>query len=453
MKKMIMYIGVMAIFTGSAVTSYAGYFNNTPISRCGMEITRSLSRGSENSEVYMLQEFLARAGYLYATPNGYFGYATERAVMSFQRDNYISRTGTVGPQTRNAINERLCDSDPRGDAYNTYGYGYNTGTTYVDPYDPFVKVISPEPTNPHVYTTPQNGNTTSQSVYYNSFVTPGNTNTSYTSSNTSVVIPVQTPSSQIAATNIIYSSQIGYTYGITPTPGSITITSPLERSTYNEGDTINLAWTTKNMNVSTYRILLENIQSGRSREVAVTSNTQASIVLTKDTLDYVCAGGCTSGYQDGSYRISITTPYTDIAGNTSTFKASVSSITINRPLGSTTVSFSGSKNPVDSGEGFRLYVNIPANALWNTSTSQYSIRVRSVCTNNITVSVGGYPCGQDLIVPVPVGTYQQEVPAMITNLTWYSQTATFELTVTGPQGQVVGTATTQVTVNPRPIAW
>lgn len=441
MKKMIIIMGFVAAFTGSALISYAGYFNTTPVNRCDVEITRDLSLGSENDEVYILQNFLSRAGYLYATPNGYFGQATRTAVKSFQRDNYISSTGIVGASTRNALNERMCDSD----VHANYDYGYSSGVTYVDPYDPFVRVVTPPVTAPAVYVTPQN------SVEYTSSSYPSS---NYTVTPTYSAVTPATTGNGVASTQVIYAPNIGYTYGITPTSGSITITTPVEKTRYNEGDTVTLAWSTQNMSVSQYAVLLENNQTGRSREVYVTSGTTASFALTKELLDYVCAGACDNN-QMNTFRIAITTPHTDIAGNTSTFRAVVSPITIIRPFAPATITLSGSKDPVDSGEAFRLLANVPVqNAyLWNQYGNGYSLRIRAICAGSLVTNIAGYGCGQEFVMPFTASTHQQEIPVVVTNTSWFKQIATFELTVVNANGQTIGTATTNVTVNGRPFSF
>lgn len=61
--------------------------------------------GMNGHEVLQLQERLAQEGYLYATPNGFFGPATTAAVKAFQRDNGLSQLGNVGPGTRAALNK------------------------------------------------------------------------------------------------------------------------------------------------------------------------------------------------------------------------------------------------------------------------------------------------------------------------------------------------------------
>lgn len=64
-----------------------------------------LYSGMSGDEVFKLQERLAEEGYLYATPNGYYGPATIAAVKAFQRDNKLSQLGNVGPGTRAALNK------------------------------------------------------------------------------------------------------------------------------------------------------------------------------------------------------------------------------------------------------------------------------------------------------------------------------------------------------------
>jgi hypothetical protein len=56
-----------------STTASAAYFDYAPAPKCDVQITRQLTNGSEGVEVTVLQNFLNRAGYLYATPNGHFG--------------------------------------------------------------------------------------------------------------------------------------------------------------------------------------------------------------------------------------------------------------------------------------------------------------------------------------------------------------------------------------------
>jgi streptogramin lyase len=72
-------------------------------------LTKSLSKGSENSEVLTLQQFLFDGGYLTAKPNGYFGAGTAAAVKKFQIANGMSPVGSVGAGTRGKLKDVSCD--------------------------------------------------------------------------------------------------------------------------------------------------------------------------------------------------------------------------------------------------------------------------------------------------------------------------------------------------------
>lgn len=466
MKKIISVLGFFGILASSAVSASAAYFDQAPVRQCNTQITSKLVLGSENDEVYALQSMLNQGGYLYVEPNGYFGPSTKAALKRFQIDNAIFPTGYVGESTRNAVNERLCDNDVRGESmsYNTYNYpsySYSSGVTYVNKFDPFVKVVSPNPANPSLYNNPP---TTVKAVSNVAAAISPEANLAVNGQAVNAVnnnsIPAfnglpATTQTQIQSTNIIYSPYTGYTYGIVPQSGVLTITTPLTNSLYNEGDVVNLAWTTSNLNVSQYQILLENNSSRLNKVVAVTSTKNASFVLTKEILDAVCSGTCDNS-NTGSFSLAITTPITDIAGNVTTFRAAVSPITIKRPYyGVAKVSIMGSKTPVNSLEIFKLFVNIPTpNYSYNNYYNQYSFKIRAICTNpSVEVSIAGIPCGQDFSMPIYTNNFQQEIPARITNNSWYRQDVIFEITATNPTGQLVGTARTTVSVNPAPISW
>jgi hypothetical protein len=70
--------------------------------------SRNLIIGSKGDDVKKLQEFLIEKGYLASGNNiGYFGKLTSQALGKYQKDNGISPTGTVGPITRNLLNNSL----------------------------------------------------------------------------------------------------------------------------------------------------------------------------------------------------------------------------------------------------------------------------------------------------------------------------------------------------------
>lgn len=74
-------------------------------------ITNFLARNSQGVNVYALQNFLYSFGYMTVAANGYFGPATEQAVVDFQKNNNITVRGYVGPNTRGAIASITCNGD------------------------------------------------------------------------------------------------------------------------------------------------------------------------------------------------------------------------------------------------------------------------------------------------------------------------------------------------------
>ena len=183
------------------------------------------------------------------------------------------------------------------------------------------------------------------------------------------------------------------------------------------------------------------------------SGTSYSFVLTKELLDAICSGTCNNN-QTGSFKVSVTTPTTDIAGNTTTLKATVAPITIRRPLAPGTVSVTASKTPVNSGEIFKLYVNIPTGASWNSRLAgNYSVKIRAICPSGVAVSIAGTGCGQEFVIPFAPTSFQQEIPTSILNPTWYKQEVTFQLTVVNLLGQTIGVGETKVIANGSSFNW
>jgi peptidoglycan hydrolase-like protein with peptidoglycan-binding domain len=390
--------------------------------------------------VYTLQQALVNFGFLNASPNGYFGVQTASAVRAFQVDNGIRANGIVGPATRDAINEGLCDNSATG-------FTQVDSTVSYDQYDPNARVITPDSSHPTVYATPQN--------LTHSFV-----NSSVSQSGPVLVSEgvSSSISSQVAGAGIVYNPSTGYTIGITPRSGSITVTSPVANAVYQEGDTVYVQFGTYNLQSAPYSILLESGISGQSKTVAIISNTSYSFVLTKELLDSVCSGAC-NNTQQGSFKVVVTTPTIDIAGNTTTLRAAVAPITVNRVPTYGQVSISASKTPVTSGEIFKLYVNLPSVVSGNTTnyngyiSNAYTVTLQAVCVPGVTASIAGTPCGQDFTLPFTTQTFQQEVPAMITNTSWYKQNVTFRITVKNMLGQIVGTGETSVAVNASAFTW
>ncbi|MBP6888463.1 MAG: peptidoglycan-binding protein [Candidatus Pacebacteria bacterium] len=457
MKKIGIIIAIAGVVITQASQVFAGYFNSNPIERCAVSVTTNLQKGSENDDVVRLQNLLVRGGYLYATPNGYFGYQTENAVRRFQRDNGLSASGVVGEATRNAVNERMCDSDIQAGvpSYETYGSMYTSSsmTTRVAAEDPFVQVVSapttPLPTlqgNPQVVQVVQPNSSTPLSP-----VTPFNTIPSTSLSHFS-----QTGSNanSIVSSGIIYNPSMGYTYGVVPASGSVTVTSPVANVAYNEGDSVNVNWYTSNLTPATFSILLENTASGQSHVVGTTQSNSLSFTLTKEILDVVCAGSCNYGNQN-TYKIIVSIPVKDIAGAVSNLRAAVQPVTIKRQFAyGGQVSITTSKSPVNSGEIFKLYINIPRGASWDSVLAgNYSIKVKATCPAGVTATIAGTQCGTDFVIPFAPVYFQQEIPTIITNTSWYKQNVAYDLTVVNLAGQVIGTSQVNVIANGAPFGW
>jgi peptidoglycan hydrolase-like protein with peptidoglycan-binding domain len=436
MKKIIAIVGFIGVLASSTAVTSAAYFDATPVIRCDTQITNTLQIGSSGPEVYTLQQMLLDFGFLNVAPNGYFGSKTASAVRAFQRDNDIRATGIVGPATRNAVNEGLCDNSTTGVTIVDSFFSSNNNNQY----DPFVRVITPSSANPAIYATPQSFSpeyvampSNQSSVYQGNYVSP----------------------SPVIGAGIVYNPSTGYTIGIVPQSGSITVASPVANTVYKEGDTVYVQFSTDNLQTAPFTILLESSITGQSKTVAVISNMSYSFVLTKELLDSVCSGTCNNN-QQGSFKVVVTTPTTDIAGITSTLRAAVAPITISRPPVYGQVSITASKTPVNTNEVFKLYINLPSVTSWNYSgytNGTYTIKIQALCTVGVTASIAGTPCGQEFILPMTSSTLQQEVPAIIGNTSWYKQNVIFRITAVNGLGQVVGTGETTVSVNAAPFNW
>lgn len=66
-------------------------------------ITRSLYFGCTGYDVWVLQRYLAKQGFLTATPNGTFGPATAAAVFAWQKAHGLGPVTVFGPQSRAKI--------------------------------------------------------------------------------------------------------------------------------------------------------------------------------------------------------------------------------------------------------------------------------------------------------------------------------------------------------------
>src|SRR3989338_2930021 len=72
-------------------------------------LTMTLKRGYWGGQIKILQEFLKKQGYFPKSEptSSYFGPATKKALMEFQKANALEAVGTLGPKTRALINSLL----------------------------------------------------------------------------------------------------------------------------------------------------------------------------------------------------------------------------------------------------------------------------------------------------------------------------------------------------------
>lgn len=91
MKKILLVLGLVTLTTNVSFAS----------------IDSNLKYGMKNDSVLELQEFLQDEGLLTASPTGFFGPATLKAVKAWQVSQKLPATGFVGPMTREVINTKL----------------------------------------------------------------------------------------------------------------------------------------------------------------------------------------------------------------------------------------------------------------------------------------------------------------------------------------------------------
>jgi alpha-tubulin suppressor-like RCC1 family protein len=67
---------------------------------------KTLRLGMKNNDVLELQKVLAKSGLLKAEYNGYFGQKTRQALLAYQRQKKLKRTGIADKDTRTVLNKR-----------------------------------------------------------------------------------------------------------------------------------------------------------------------------------------------------------------------------------------------------------------------------------------------------------------------------------------------------------
>jgi peptidoglycan hydrolase-like protein with peptidoglycan-binding domain len=80
---------------------------STLASEC-IKLETNLAKGIRSTNVISLQKYLSQIGLLSASPSGYFGELTFKAVKLFQQARTITQSGYVGPLTRLAISNDSC---------------------------------------------------------------------------------------------------------------------------------------------------------------------------------------------------------------------------------------------------------------------------------------------------------------------------------------------------------
>ena len=88
------------------------------------QFTTYLSPGSQGLDVTALQEVLAALGNFSGTATGYYGTATENAVIAFQAAHGLSQLGVVGPATRAALNSLASGGTTTSTGTTQAGDGY-----------------------------------------------------------------------------------------------------------------------------------------------------------------------------------------------------------------------------------------------------------------------------------------------------------------------------------------
>ncbi len=398
--------------SGSGLYGYGMYGNS-----CDATVSRNLSLGSSGEDVATVQDYLFDQDFLQSQPNSHFGYETKNAVKLFQSRYGINPTGTVGLQTMNLLNNLICGGDDHA--------------SYVGATSRMVNMVTEIPTTK-----------TSTSVYPYSTV---NTNVNPLSNN-------YPPSNIPLVNNYLYqpnqTNQSAYPTTVNRAP-SMTILIPLNKSVYNEGDTIPATWVTSNMKVSHYSVMLTNTSTGLEKQIAALpgSLTSYKIALTKEALDAVCSGStaCT-GINSNSYRMYIIAFYQTSEGEL-TIKAYADQMTVNRPLTLAQVILTPSKNPVAAGETVTLYGYVPNTPVFAQYQNLYW-KVRAICQPGVTLTINGLSCGNDVYVYQANINTSPQITVQVGGNMWGPSEVTFEATVLSYYGgQELGRTSTKILVN------
>ena len=118
-----------------------GVASTTP--QC-LKLTTNMDEGSTGGEVVTLQELLIKLGFLSKdlTQKGYYGPSTTAAVKSFQNSVNITATGSVGPLTREALNNKSCNVVPEDNRPITENAKSGSLAFRLDPANPSSRVVN-----------------------------------------------------------------------------------------------------------------------------------------------------------------------------------------------------------------------------------------------------------------------------------------------------------------------
>jgi peptidoglycan hydrolase-like protein with peptidoglycan-binding domain len=406
--------------SGSGLYGYGSYDNV-----CNATVARNLSLGKSGEDVATVQDYLFDQDFLQAQPNGYYGYATQNAVKLFQSRYGIRATGTVGPETRNLINNLICGGD-------TGVSNSNWNNTREDRRMATVSRVTEIPRTVTDNTNwNSNVNTNFTPNYNNNFVPTSNVNSvvvnpSFNNNNQGNVIPVN----------------------VNRAP-TVTIVIPLNKSFYKEGDVIPATWVTSNMRANRFTLMLTNTSTGLEKRIAALPGDMRKydVTLTKEILDGVCAGttACT-GLNSNSYRMYVIAHYQTEEGELA-IRAYADQVTISRPQIVAQIALTPSKNPVTVGDTIKLFAYVPNSPVFTQYQNLYW-KIRANCAPGVTLMINGQSCGSDIYVYQANINTSPDISLEIKGNLWGPTEVTLDATALSYYGgQELGRAQTKILVN------
>ncbi|MEN9852259.1 MAG: hypothetical protein RI996_202 [Candidatus Parcubacteria bacterium] len=108
MKKCIALSILLSVATITSVSAMTSMTETTTVqntdnmiaNKTMMSITKDAGVGSRGTHVMEIQNFLISGGFLSTSATGYFGPATKKAVMAYQKSVGVTATGYFGAKTR-----------------------------------------------------------------------------------------------------------------------------------------------------------------------------------------------------------------------------------------------------------------------------------------------------------------------------------------------------------------